>query len=160
MYRTRTFSSNIIGLSRSLDSVLILLLLAVGGVEDSLGVIVLYDLAVEDAGDARPAGEVVGGDPGLLLLLRPRLGPGQVHGHGLRSLHEVVLGVVADGGGAVLLLLLGVLAGAGAGGGCVRGGVGLGLLARVAVGGAVARARGRGRWGRRAGGLRRGCSEG
>ena len=141
---------------------LILLLLAVGGVEASLGVIVLYDLAVEDAGDARPAGEVVGGDPGLLLLLRPRLGPGQVHGHGLRSLHEVVLGVVAavpDGGGAVLLLL-GVLAGAGAGGGCVRGGVGLGLLARVAVGGAVAWDRGRGRWGRRAGGLRRGCSEG
>ena len=142
---------------------LILLLLAVGGVEASLGVIVLYDLAVEDAGDARPAGEVVGGDPGLLLLLRPRLGPGQVHGHGLRSLHEVVLGVVAavpGGGGADVLLLLGVLAGAGAGGSCVRGGVGLGLLARVAVGGAVARARGRGRWGRRAGGLRRGCSEG
>ena len=141
------------------------LLLAVGGVEGSLGVIVLYDLAVEDAGDARPAGEVVGGDPGLLLLLRPRLGPGQVHRHGLRRLHEVVLGVVAalvpgGGGAGVLLLLLGVLAGAGAGGGGLQGGVGLCLLARVAVGGAVARARGRGRWGRRACGLRRGCSEG
>ena len=138
-----------------------MLLLAVGGVEASLGVIVLYDLAVEDAGDARPAGEVVGGDPGLLLLLRPRLGPGQVHRHGLRRLHEVVLGVMAALAGAgVLLLLLGVLAGAGAGAGRLQGGVGLGLLARVAVGGAVARARGRGRWGRRACGLRRGCSEG
>ena len=145
-----------------------MLLLAVGGVEASLGVIVLYDLAVEDAGDARPAGEVVRGDPGLLLLLRPRLGPGQVHRHGLGGrLHEGVLGVVAalvpgGGGGArgLLLLLLGVLAGAGAGGGGLQGGVGLGLLARVAVGGAVARARGRGRWGRRACGLRRGCSEG
>ena len=143
-----------------------MLLLAVGGLEAGLGVIVLYDLAVEDAGDARPAGEVVGGDPGLLLLLRPRLGPGQVHRHGLRRLHEVVLGVVAalvpggGGGAGVLLLLLGVLAGAGAGGGGLQGGVGLGLLARVAVGGAVARARGRGRWGRRACGLRRGCSEG
>merc|ERR1719412_1397895 len=135
---------------------LIMLLLAVGGVEASLGVIVLYDLAVEDAGDARPAGEVVRGDPGLLLLLRPRLGPGQVHRHGLGRLHEVVLGVVAAlvPGAGVLLLLLGVLAGAGAGGGGLQGGVGLGLLARVAVGGAVAWARGRGRWGWRACGLR------